>query len=288
MILSLLLAVLAPLDEFSDHWHDGKAEVSGYRFAVQRYGEPRVGRAITIYVTEPVSESARVKSDDANDAVDALKLNFMRDFPTGIYDYDTMTSLFVRTKDFSPLKTTYSSAEWCGHVFEQLVPREDVIEHTLHSYFENESTAGKLARPEGGVEEERLFVLLRGLRGAYLVPGVVREVPFLPGAFHRRLTHAPAQWRTASIQRVDVVGVTDVAGQRFEAIEYVVRVGDERTGRFFVELDAPHRILRWSWTRPDGKPYEGAHSGELTGTERMRYWKLNRGADAPALRRLGF
>src|SRR5262249_54072085 len=37
---------------FDDRWHDGRAEVNGYRLTVDRYGHPRPGRGVAIYVTE--------------------------------------------------------------------------------------------------------------------------------------------------------------------------------------------------------------------------------------------
>ena len=53
-----------------------------------------------IYVTEPFSRSRHVKLDDASkdpaDVLDVLKLNLERHFQTGIYDYRTMVSLFMK------------------------------------------------------------------------------------------------------------------------------------------------------------------------------------------------
>ena len=79
----------APGPSFDTHWHDGKAELDGYRLTIERYGHARQGRAVAIYVTEPFSRSRHVKLDDPSrtpgDVVDVLKLNLVRDFQTGIY-----------------------------------------------------------------------------------------------------------------------------------------------------------------------------------------------------------
>src|SRR5439155_18911282 len=48
---------------FDTWWHDGRAELDGYRLTVERYGHPRTGRAVAIYVTEPFSRSQHVKLD---------------------------------------------------------------------------------------------------------------------------------------------------------------------------------------------------------------------------------
>jgi len=88
---------------FDSYWHDGKAELDGYRLTIARYGQPRAGRGVLVYVAEPFSESQRVKVDDPRqdpaDTFDAFKLNLVRDFQTGIYNYSTMVSVFVRSAD---------------------------------------------------------------------------------------------------------------------------------------------------------------------------------------------
>ncbi len=131
--------------DFGSYWHDGKAELDGYRLRVLRYGHPRRGRAVLVYVTEPFSASKHVKVDDASknpaDTFDALKLNFVRRFQTGIYDYHTMVSLFTRSSDFSPVKITFTSAEWCGQVYEQLEFVGTRVPERFDSYFENESAS---------------------------------------------------------------------------------------------------------------------------------------------------
>ncbi|MCH7549394.1 MAG: hypothetical protein IH969_07665, partial [Candidatus Krumholzibacteriota bacterium] len=135
--------VPAVASDFGSYWHDGKAELSGYRLKVSRYGQEREGHAVMIFVTEPFSDSKRVKVNDhtknPSDVVDVIKLNLVRDFQTGIYDYNTMTSVFSRTSDFAPLKVTFSSAEWCGHVYGEQRFGEEELREKCFSYFEDET-----------------------------------------------------------------------------------------------------------------------------------------------------
>ena len=109
---------------FGTYWHDGKAELDGYRLTIQRYGHERTGRAVAIYVTEPFSRTKHVKLDDPSkapgDEIGVLKLNLVRDFQTGIYDYHTILSLFAAEADFRTVKTAFSSSEWCGQEYEEL------------------------------------------------------------------------------------------------------------------------------------------------------------------------
>ncbi len=280
---------------FESWWRDGRAEMNGYTFRVNRYGEERKGEAVMIFVTEPFSLSMRVKVDDPSakpdDTVDVLKLNFVRDFQTGIYDYNTMTSLFSKSSDFSPLKISFSSAEWCGHVYDELLFGNAKIDERFFSYFEGESSERELARPEGGITEEELYILLRGLRGAYLEPGRSRTVPFLPEAFYRRLVHQPAEWTKAVISRSSAGEKVTVAAGDFRVDRFKVQVESGRVGEFRVESEYPHRIITWTWTDAGESPQKrlggGSFSGELMGSDRLAYWKLHGEADAAALSKMG-
>ena len=270
-------------DSFDSYWHDGKAELNGYRLKLTRYGQPRDGKAVLIYVTEPFSAAKRVKLDEPakhpGDAVTVLKLNLVRDFQTGIYDYNTMVSAFVDTSNFAPLKISFSSAEWCGHVYEELQFTSNQVAAVYHSYFEGESGDTKLEVPPGGVAEDNLWILLRGLRREFLPASESRDVPFLPGVFHNRLAHQPLKWTTASIQRLAQTESVKVPAGTFESIVYEIKIADGRTGRFHIEAAYPHRIVRWELL-PD-------IAAELTGSARLEYWKLHDNGDERYLRELG-
>lgn len=284
-------------DGFDARWRDGRAEIDGYRLRVDRYGTPRTGRAVAIYVTEPLSAATHVKLDDVasakpDDVLDVLKLNLVRSFQTGIYDYHTMLSLFVTARDFVPVKVAFSSSEWCGQVYEQMDFRDGRVSAEYRSYFEGESGQQKLAVPAGALTEDDLFVALRGLRGPYLEPGASRQVPFLASPFIRRLAHRPLALGTATIERsTDAAPVTVPAGT-LRADVYLVTTSDGRVGRFHVERDEPHRIVRWEWSAALGAAAErrtlgGLDAGELTGSSREPYWRQHDPGDEKILERIG-
>jgi len=285
-------APLLAQTDFNTHWRDGKAELDGYRWSVTRYGQERDGQAVMIFVTEPFSDARRVKADDPSknpaDTFEVLKLNLARDFQTGIYDYNTMTSVFARSDDFQPVKVSFTSGEWCGHVYEELIVNPGTIDQRLFSYFEGESVTRNLAGKRDGVVGDNLFILLRGLRGSYLQPGEKRTVPFLPGSFARRLQHKPLAWTTAEIERLTETQAVEVPAGTFTADVYVVRT-DRREGRFFIEAEAPHRIIRWQWksSGTDRRTHEAAETGELTGTLRVEYWQRHDNGDERLLEQLG-
>src|SRR2546423_13573645 len=118
-VLAALAIAAAPAraDDFWSHWGDGKAELDGYALVEPRYGHPRDGTAVLIFVTEDFSDSLRVKADPgrhpASDVYPVMKLNFVRDFQTGIYDYNVLTSVFARVAAgaFPVVKTSFSSQE---------------------------------------------------------------------------------------------------------------------------------------------------------------------------------
>jgi hypothetical protein len=254
--------------DFDSLWHDGKAEVTGYRLVVSRYGQDRTGQAVLVYVTEPFSETKRVKAETAGnnpDTFQALKLNVIRDFQTGIYPYKTMHSLFVRADSFAPVKATFSSTEWCGHVFEELIINPGSITGQYHTYFEDESGPINVNRPSGGMLEEELFIALRGLRGEFLKDGESKKVPLLPSAMHRRFGHKPVAWTSATINR--------------KGHTYTVNMDDGRSGKFVVEAAYPHRIKQWElW--PDVK-------AEMTGSIRTAYWQHNHNGAERLLKEIG-
>lgn len=275
---------------FDTRWHDGRAELDGYRYSIIRYGHPRQGQAVMIYVTEPWSISKRVKvndfSKDPSDVFDVLKLNLVRDFQTGIYDYNTMLSLFVRTQDFSPVEMSFTSQEWCGNVYAKVGFEADSLREALYSYFEDETGRRSLSRPVDGVAEDALFVLLRGFKGAFLDPGERRTIPLLSGMLESRLRHRPLEWTTAEIFRAEEpVSVRVPARAWSKAVYYEARVQGGRMGRFWIESDGDGRVLKWTWTEP-GKS-EASESGELTGSMRTAYWKENGPGNERLLHHLG-
>jgi hypothetical protein len=210
-----------------------------------------------------------------------MKLNAVRDFQTGVYDYNVMTSTFLRVADGWPVaKVSFSSQEWCGHVWHQLVPRGDRVGGVFHSYFDGEADGKEaLERPEGGVFEDALPVVLRGWRREYLEAGQSRTVPFLPSLLQARLNHTPLAWTTARLSRSPATEAVRVPAGRFEATVYTVEVEGGRRLTFAIEAASPYRLLRQ--TGPDGEELA------LTGSARMAYWKLSAPGGEKHLRDIG-
>ncbi len=284
-LFALLGSGAAMADDFWAHWGDGKAEIAAYRLTVSRYGAARQGTAVLIFVTEDFSDSLRVKADPGKhpktDVYPVLKLNSVRDFQTGIYDYNVMTSVFARVGPGWPLaKVSFSSQEWCGHVYHQLLPRADKIDEESHSYFDGEADArGGLPLPADGVFEDAIPILLRGWGMAYLKPGGQRTVPFLPSLLRARLDHKPLAWSRAKIERSPETSMVAVPAGKLEVVTWTVTEEGGPIVVFQFEAQPPYRLVRWA--------SNAGEEGQLLKSARLPYWKLNGPGGEAYLKDLG-
>src|SRR5690606_22038854 len=177
-------------NEFKQYWYGGKAEISSYKLSQSRYGEQREGTAVLVFVTEDFSRTKQVKLDNpdkaANDKVNVLKLNFMKQFVTGVYPYSMMQSVFtpvIRHQDEHSLKTTMSTQEWCGQVYVQMNYSDKGYDVKSHSYFEEE--ADQSYQIDRAILEDELWNIIR-LDHTALPEGTFKIIPAL---FHSRLNH---------------------------------------------------------------------------------------------------
>ena len=273
-----------PLLDFWSHWGDGRAELNGYRLTQPRYGAERSGTAVLIFVTEDFNDRLRVKAEGREPGVEqypVMKLNEVRDFQTGIYDYNVMTSTFARVEPGWPVaKVSFSSQEWCGHVYHQIVPRGGRVAGISHSYFEGEADGREtLELPNGGVFADALPILLRGWQGSFLKPGERTSVPLLPRLIDARMRHRPLAWGTATISRSASDAEVEVPAGRFATTRWTVVVDGGETLSYDIEAQPPYRLVRWSSS--------SGELAELLGSERIAYWKLNGSGGEAELAKLG-
>jgi hypothetical protein len=283
-----LALALASTPQLS-HWHDGKAEVASYDLTQPRYGEPRKGTAVMIFVTEPFSDSLRVKADpghDPSDVFPAFKLNFVKDFPTGIYDYNMMTSVFVsmvekdRRRAGAPVKIAFSAQEWCGMVFDELLLHADRIDRKRFSYFDGEADAEeKLNAPPNAIAVDELPILVRGIPRPFLREGESKRLSVLTSVERARLLHRPLGYVQGTLSRAKATRTVSVSAGKFQVEEWTLELDNGERYTYAVERAFPHRIIEWSG--PDGE------LARMRGVDRIEYWKLNRNGDEKHLSRIG-
>ncbi len=283
--LVLGLARPGPAQDFWAHWGDNKAELNGYRLTQPRYGSPRPGIAVLVFVTEDFSDRQRVKADPgkhpASDVYPVMKLNAVRHFQTGIYDYNVMTSTFLRVAPGWPLaKVSLSSQAWCGNVYHHLLPRNGRLSGVLHSYFDGEADGtDDLELPATGVFEDALPVLVRGWNGVYLKPGESRSVLLLPSLLRARLEHRKLAWGKAQVSRAAAASSVSVPAGRFKVYAWTVEVEGGGKLTYDVEADPPYRLVRFTGA--------GGEEGVLLGSKRLAYWMMNQPGGEKALGDLG-
>jgi hypothetical protein len=277
-------------DAFWRLWGDGRGELAGYELETPRYGAPRLGTAVTIFVTETFSNSRRVKADPGRhlkrDEFPVMKLNLVQDFQTGIYDYNLMTSAFTALAPVNarpagaPTKVSFSAQEWCGNVYAQVLFDVRYARFTLHSYFDAEAdSSASLDMPNDALSEDALLAWARGFTAPVLEPGDSASAPLLSSLRQARLLHQPLALTVGHFHRAAASESVVVPAGTFEADVYTAAVTAGRTWTFWVEHAEPHRVVMWSCS--DGE------RARLLGSDRLAYWTLNAPGGEQYLARLG-
>jgi hypothetical protein len=274
--------------QFWRTWGDGQAELASYDLVEPHYGQPRNGVAVTVFVSETFSNSARVKADPGkhpkSDEFPVMKLNLVKDFQTGVYDYNDMTSVFVALDGVNSraagtaAKISFSSQEWCGNVYHQLLFDAQGIRSSRHSYFDGEGDQQTtLPYPAGGLAADALFLWARQMAEPRMTPGERRTVQLLSSLQSVRDQHRPAEWRPAKLSRLKSLAPITVPAGRFEVETWTAETAAGRL-TIYTEKPPPHRIIKWESSRGE--------KAELIAVDRMKYWQLNGPGGEQHLRRL--
>ncbi|MBU2527259.1 MAG: septum formation inhibitor Maf [Bacteroidetes bacterium] len=264
-------------DAFKAYWYAGKAELASYELEQARYGEIRNGHAVLIFVTEDFLPEVQVKADRYQKTnIPVLKLNFTKKFNTGIYPYSIMTSTFfpVNNKNHA-IKVSFSSQEWCGHVYAQLNNREK-FDVRSHSYFETE--ADQEFSLEKTYLEDEIWTQLR-LDPASLPTG---NISMIPSFEYVRLRHQPlvAGEATATLtENADASSTYSISYPKAE-----------RSLSIHFQTEFPHQILAWeesgkSGFGPDAKVM--VTKAKLKKTLITDYWAQHDNDDLPLRAALG-
>lgn len=227
-------------------WDDGKAEFCAYEVTWARYGHHFPGRALLILVKEPWAPDLDVKADaPRKNGFDVLKLNHVRDVPTGIYTYHQMASVFTRRDSGALRKIAATSSEACG------VSTANMVGGHLEtrSYFDGQGDRTTLW-PDGAVPEDGLPASLRDYV-AGPAPASLQVFPsLLAGRFARLL---PANYR---VEKREVDGNVEI---RLTSGPSVLT--------YTFDKAPPHPLLRFE--REDGTVYRMAKC------ERLPYWEMH-------------
>lgn len=262
-----------PGQQFQAYWNAGKAELARYELKQVRYGQVHPGEMIVITVTEPFRTDRQVKAESAEGlrhAVNVLKVQQMRRFATGIYDYALTTTSFrpFESQPAAVLKVTGSAVDWCGHAWLQLNRRKNSFAVESRSYFE---TPGDTEyRVSAVLSEDEIWQLIRANPSG--LP--VGQITVLPSLVSARLRHRATQAEAARayLKRSDSLRQTEYS------LLYAPGQSDERQVVFVFETEFPHRILEYRELYSDVIG-SGGKTDKLTTVARLKktilspYWQ---------------
>lgn len=266
-----------PSPAFLKYWKSGYAEIASYDVMTERYGEMRKAQGVLIFVYEETHAQTRIKieSDRAPlvQRVPTLKLNHVLKFNTGIYDYSVMTSVFsglsgaVVKRPFQPLKVSFTSQEWCGHVYQHVLPMPTGVVSQIHSYFESEGDSQMvLPYPEGVLYyEDEMPVLLRELDGDFMRAGETRKIDLVPSLWERRKRHQPLAISQGVLKK-GAVDTVRLGNRNYAATQWSLEQDGVKT-TYSIESVHPKRLLAWKNSRGE--------KGELIQSVRKPYWSQN-------------
>ena len=271
---------------FKDYWYAGEAELAHYDLQQIRYGEVRDGSGVLIFVTEDFLTDKQVKLESPADGRDhdtVLKVNFLKEFVTGIYKYNVMTSVFTPIDIYNhpnTLKVASSSQEWCGTTYSQLNLRNGKYDVTGHSYFENE--ADYSATLDNTWLEDELWTKLR-LNPELLPEG---EIDIIPGSFEVRTSHNGWSVQKATATKSEWSGDGDFPGEDLMAYKLEYQESS-RSLTIIYESVSPYRIAGWIETQETGNGKTLTAKSVRTDIIKEPYWQQNANSDEPLREKLG-
>jgi hypothetical protein len=175
-------------------------------------------------------------------------------------------------------KIAFSSQEWCGNVFHQVLFDAAKVRSMRHSYFDGEADANvELAYPANGIAEDALPFWARGMAEPVLAPGESRSVDVLTSLQVVRDKHVNASWAKAELSRGKAPVSVNVPAGKFSAEIFTAKLA-HTTRTYYVEASNSRRILKWEASTGE--------KAELLATERMKYWEMNAPGGEEALKKL--
>ncbi len=237
--------VNSPLD-LDPYWYQGKGEVTSYDLSQGRYRDVHPGSAVLVFVSEDFLTDKQVKNESyrSDATTKVLKVNAMRHFPTGIYDYSIMTSVFspADTRIYPhALKVTMSAQDWCGQAFVQINRREKDFQLQQFSYFEQEGDVDVTINQDVWLEDE-MWTRLR-MDPMSLPTGSVKVLPSLMALRLLHMANEPIEAR-ASLAKYEGSEFTGNQLQMY-SLQY-----PNRSLEIVFEAASPYQIVGWVETNP--------------------------------------
>ncbi len=252
------------------YWSQGEAEVNLYRATLVKYGRPRQTDDVAhILVTEDHDPGLLVKANDWRrpGLLPVLKFNALVQVQTGVYPYRQMLSVFIDRRRGRFAKMTFSSQEWCGTSFKELVHFGGKGRFHFNTYWDGEGNASRpVDLPGDAVPYDSLPAQLRIL---VFEPGLSVTFPLVSSQFSSRAEEPSLDLVRLAVQEMERI---EVPLGIFPAVRLKLESA-AGTDLLWFESEFPHRMLKWE-TR-DGNRFE------LRESRKTAYWTQNRPEDEP-------
>lgn len=266
--------------------------MSRYELSQARYGQLNRGYAVMVFVTEEFDAKSQVKieSHPSPWATTVLKLNRIKRFNTGIYDYSLMTSAFssIDTNHYKTvLKLTTSIQDWCGHIWLQLNNHHNFYTIKSFSYFQE--SGDENTKLSADLLEDGIWNQIR-LDPSSLAIGSHKMIP---SAEYSRMLHK--KFRAYDVE----IGKEKYTGTKFRLpqtdkqnlLQYTIHYPElNRKLMIVYEKNFPYQIAGWQDTFKSGwgkRAQVLTSSAKLTHVVRSAYWKQNTLKDKALRKKLG-
>jgi len=249
----------------NSYWFEGKAEINFYKATILKYGIPReADEVVHILVTEKHKPDLLVKADNWREEglIDMLKFNYVRRFQTGIYSYREMMSVFFEQNNLRLAKMTFSSQEWCGQSFKELVNFRGKSSFYFNTYWDGQGRGSfNVSFPQDIFLYDALSVQLRMFE---FVKGEAREIQLLASQISSRVQKPEISNATVNLIKSETINVP--AGSF--ACKLIEVSHSEGIDLFWFEPDFPQRMIKWNTFSQD--------TYELLDSKNLAYWELNK------------
>jgi hypothetical protein len=248
----------------NSYWFEGTAEINFYDAKISKYGIPReANELVHILVTEKHKPDQLVKADNWRESglVDMLKFNYVRSFQTGIYSYREMMSVFFDQNQLQLTKLTFSSQDWCGQSFKELVNFNQKSSYNYNTYWDGQGSGlFDISFPEDLYVYDALPVQLRMFN---LTEKRKFEIHLLPTQKSSKVIFPRTEKAFVQIFNSEEVSVP--AG-KYNC--YLVTVSHSAgKDSYWLEAQFPHRLIKWVAFNEDRH--------ELIDSKKLPYWELN-------------
>ncbi|MEO8028906.1 MAG: hypothetical protein ABI823_20665 [Bryobacteraceae bacterium] len=265
-----------PESAFWKSWSDGRAEVSSYDLTIPYGRELCQGVALAIFAPDEFSSSDRVKAEPGRhpkaDVFPVMKLNLIKEYQTGISNRHEQTASFLAFGSVngrlpgSLTKASFSRQDWEGAIYQQLLFDQKAIRSVLHSYRDGEGDQQKVLEfPISAISEDSLWFWARQMAQPYVERGEYRLAPILVSMQSQRDTGQPIAIRQGKFTRSPVNQRIALPGGTFNVELCTVQI-DASIRKFWVEREAPHRVIRWETSEGE--------KGQLLASKHLKYWEM--------------